>query len=180
MTAPGERPGLVPRAPGMSSPLEPAVGMARLVPMDPRDFDPFIERLVREYAADHVRLGRWTAEEGVSKAREETEKLLPKGLETPDNLLFTILAGSPEEKVGAIWLAIEPRGAFIYDLIVFEPYRRRGYAEEGMRLIEAVAREQGAQRISLHVFGDNQGARKLYSKLGYSETNVMMSKPLGA
>ncbi len=77
-----------------------------------------------------------------------------------------------------IWLAIEPRGGFVYDLRVFETYRRRGYAEQAMRLIEQVAREKGVGKVSLHVFGDNLGARKLYTKLGYSETNVLMSKSL--
>jgi len=152
--------------------------MVRLVSMDSTDFHPYLERLIREYAADHVRTGRWTEQEGPAKSREEVGKLLPAGLETPDNFLFTIIADPSQDKVGLIWLAIEPRGAFIYDLNVFEPHRRRGYAEEAMLLIEGVAREKGARKISLHVFGDNQGARMLYTKLGYCETNVAMSKSL--
>ena len=64
------------------------------------------------------------------------------------------------------------------DLIVEEAHRRRGYAEEAMRLAEAIAREKGASRISLHVFAHNVGARRLYDKLGYEETNVVMSKVL--
>jgi ribosomal protein S18 acetylase RimI-like enzyme len=47
-----------------------------------------------------------------------------------------------------------------------------------MILVEGVARKNGALRLSLQVFGTNQGARKLYVKLGYVETNVAMSKPL--
>ncbi len=77
-----------------------------------------------------------------------------------------------------IWLAIEPRGGFVYDLKVFEPFRRQGHAEHAMRLLEQVVRDHGAQKLSLHVFGDNHGARQLYVKLGYAETNVMMSKSL--
>jgi ribosomal protein S18 acetylase RimI-like enzyme len=152
--------------------------MVRLVPMDPGDFDPFFERLLREYADEHIRSGRWTQQEGLTKAQEEIRNLLPAGRETPNHFFFTIVVGPPDEKVGAVWLAIEPRGGFVYDLLVLEPYRRRGYAEEAMLLAERVAREKGALKISLHVFGSNQGARKLYTKLGYSETNVMMSKSL--
>ncbi len=44
--------------------------------------------------------------------------------------------------------------------------------------MEKIARDKGAQKISLHVFGYNLGARKLYTKLGYAETNVAMSKAL--
>ena len=152
--------------------------MVRLVPMAPADFDPFFERLVRGYADEHIRAGRWSPEEGLAEARKETQRLLPTGLQTPGHSLFTILADAPEKKVGALWLAIEPRGAFVYDLIVFEPFRRRGYAGEAMHLLEQVARYKGAKSILLHVFGDNQVARALYGKLGYRETNVMMAKSL--
>jgi ribosomal protein S18 acetylase RimI-like enzyme len=93
-----------------------------------------------------------------------------------NHFFFTIIAGSPDEKVGAIWLAVEPRGGFVYDLLIFERFRRMGYAEEAMRAIERVAIEKGARKLSLHVFGDNPGARKLYAKLGYAETNLIMSK----
>jgi ribosomal protein S18 acetylase RimI-like enzyme len=152
--------------------------MVRLVPMDANDFEPFLENLVQEYAKDHIRSGRWTEEEGPSEARKEVERLIPTGLDTPGQFFFTIMAGQPEEKVGALWFAVEPRGGFIYDLLVFEPYRRRGYAEAAMVRLESVAREKGVRKLALHVFGDNGGARKLYSKLGYSETNVVMAKSL--
>lgn len=152
--------------------------MVRLVPMSPGDFDSFLERLLTGYADENVRSGRWTKQESLAKAREETGKLLPAGRETPNHYFFTIVAGPADEKVGAVWLAIEPRGGFIYDLVVFEPYRRRGYAEAAMRLTEQVAREKGAARIGLHVFADNRAARNLYGKLGYSETDVIMYKPL--
>ncbi len=152
--------------------------MLRLVSMDPGDFDRYFEPLAREYAADHVKTGRWTEEEGLANAKEEIRKLLPAGLETPNQFLFTMVDLPSGDKVGLIWLAVEPRGGFIYDLRVFETYRRRGYAEQAMRLIEQVAREKGVGKVSLHVFGDNVVARKLYTKLGYSETNVLMSKSL--
>ena len=152
--------------------------MVRLVPMDPVDFDPYLRQLVGAYAADHIRAGRWSESEGLAKAWEETRQLLPAGLATPNHLFFSIRAGSPEENVGAAWLALDPRGAFLYDLLTFESFRRKGYAEAAMRAIERVARDRGAPKISLHVFADNLAARKLYSKLGYSETNVNMSKSL--
>lgn len=152
--------------------------MVRLTSMSAEDYLPFMENLLRGYAASHVRAGRWTAEESLTEARKETEKLLPAGRESPGHYFFTILSDPPEEKVGALWLAIDPRGGFIYDLMVFEPFRRRGYAEAAMRRLEDVAREKGADKLSLHVFGDNAGARRLYQKLGYAETNVILSKPL--
>jgi ribosomal protein S18 acetylase RimI-like enzyme len=152
--------------------------MVRLVTMGPVEFDPFLEHLTRSYAEEHIRAGRWNPEEGLAESRKEIQKLLPGGLETTNHFFYSIVGGSPEEKVGAIWLAIEPRGGFVYDLQLDDTFRRRGYAEEAMRLLEHVAEERGVRKISLHVFADNVGARKLYTKLGYVETNVVMSKTL--
>ncbi len=152
--------------------------MVRLAPMEETEYRPYIERLIRTYAADHVRAGRWTPAEGEGEARKEVERLLPQGLATPNQFLFSILAGEPESVVGRAWLAVEPRGGFVYDLEVDPPHRRRGYAEAAMRALEPIARARGADRLGLHVFGDNVGARGLYRKLGYSETHVIMSKPL--
>lgn len=153
--------------------------MVRLVPMTAAEYAPYIEVTTREYAEDNVHAGRWTASEAPVESRKQIQGLLPAGHETPNHFLFTIVAEPSEERVGILWLAVEPRGGFVYDLRIEERFRRRGYAEAGMRLAEAVSREKGADRISLHVFGGNDGARKLYAKLGYIETNVAMSKSLG-
>ena len=144
---------------------------------------PYLDRLIREYAGDHVRDGSWTAEASEERARSEVERLLPRGLETPDHYLFAIRVSS--EDVGRIWFARrqEPGGrpyAFVYDLIVYPSHRRRGYAEAAMRAIEPMVRKLGLDRISLHVFGFNTGAIRLYERLGYAPTNVVMAKPVGA
>jgi ribosomal protein S18 acetylase RimI-like enzyme len=153
--------------------------MVHLAPMNAADFAPYLENLVRTYAAENAKAGRWPEADALTESRKEIERLLPAGRETPNHFFFNIVAEPGEKSVGDLWLAIEPRGGFVYDLNVYESFRRKGYAEEGMRLAEGVARERGASKISLHVFAENTGARKLYVKLGYLETNVMMSKSLG-
>lgn len=160
------------------SPVPVPGAMVRLVPMESSDFGPFLEALVHGYAEDHVRDGQWSPEESLARSRAETGQLLPQGLQTPGHLFFSIVAGAPEEKVGVLWLAIQPRGGFVYDLEIFEPFRRRGYAEEAMRRAERELLDRNVHRIALHVFGPNQGARRLYAKLGYEETNVLMAKRL--
>jgi ribosomal protein S18 acetylase RimI-like enzyme len=152
--------------------------MVRLVPMTAAEFRPYIEASTREYAEENARAGRWTSNEALAEAQKQIQGLLPAGPETPNHFLYQIVAGPTDERVGILWLAVEPRGGFVYDLRIEERFRRHGYAEAGMRLAEAVVREKGADRISLHVFGGNTGARKLYEKLGYAETNVAMSKSL--
>jgi ribosomal protein S18 acetylase RimI-like enzyme len=152
--------------------------MVILVPMEPAEFDAYATNLIERYAAEHVKGGRWTAAEAPAEARKEIDQLLPQGIATPHHYLMSILHGPDRERVGVIWLAIEPRGGFIYDLEIFERHRRRGYAEEAMRQVERVARGHGAEKLRLHVFGDNDRARRLYAKLGYVETNVAMAKTL--
>lgn len=103
--------------------------MVRLVPMEAGEFGPYLPTLARDYAAEHVRTGRWAPEEGLPKTQEEIRQILRAGPETPNHYLFTIVAGTPEERVGMVGLAIEPRGGFVYDLSIREPHRRQGYAE---------------------------------------------------
>lgn len=151
--------------------------MVEFAPMDPSEFEPYLERLLASYAEEHIRTGRWTREEGPAEARKEVTHLLPQGLKTPNQYLFSVRDGA--DRVGLLWLAIEPRGGFVYDIEIFEAFRRRGFAREAMRYAEKVAGEKGAKSISLHVFGSNTAARRLYDGLGYQETNVIMSKSLG-
>ena len=157
-----------------------APASVRLVPMTDQEYSSLMDELYRTYAADHVRAGRWSEAESVQKSREEIGKMLPEGRKTADHLFFTIRAGPGDEPVGAVWFAFQPTGAFVYDLEIRSAFRRRGYAEEAMRALEPMARDRGSDHIRLHVFGDNDGARKLYRKLGYVETNVLMAKALGA
>jgi ribosomal protein S18 acetylase RimI-like enzyme len=152
--------------------------MVQLTPMKPAEYDAYFEDLIQRYALENIRAGRWTEKDGAAEARKEVEKILPSGLQTANQFLFDITSGPADQRVGVVWLALEPRGGFVYDLQVFEPFRRKGYAEAAMRLLESVAQEKGAKKISLHVFGQNHGARALYAKLGFTETNVAMSKAL--
>jgi ribosomal protein S18 acetylase RimI-like enzyme len=66
--------------------------------------------------------------------------------------------------------------AFIYDIIIFEEYRRRGYGEATMLAVEEKVREQGLNSIALHVFGHNHAAKTLYEKIGYEITDINMMK----
>ena len=146
--------------------------------MTPEEYGPFMERLIPDYAAEHIVSGRWSAEDSLAGARKEVERLLPQGIATPNEHFLTLLGGTPEERVGYLWLHLDKNNGFVYDLWIAEPHRRKGYAREGMRAVEPYARERGATRIALHVFGHNAPARELYRSLGYGERDVVMAKDL--
>jgi ribosomal protein S18 acetylase RimI-like enzyme len=67
---------------------------------------------------------------------------------------------------------------FIYDIVIEEHLRGKGYGRAALLLLEDVARALGKRRISLHVFAHNDRARRLYEELGYRPTNIVMAKEL--
>lgn len=161
-----------------ASPLTPA--QVRLVPLPPAELDDYLELLIREYAQDHVRDGQWTEAEAPARARRDVGRLLPRGVDTPDQYLRAIVADRAGVPVGRLWYAVRreegPPHLFIYDLLIFENERGHGYGEAAMRALEPIARELGVSRIGLHVFGHNGIAIRLYERLGYRTTNLLMSK----
>ena len=68
--------------------------------------------------------------------------------------------------------------AWVYSIEVDESARRRGVARAAFVELERVARARGLRFVSLHVFGHNDGARRLYEELGFEPTNITMRKDL--
>ncbi len=151
----------------------------RMVPMTQEEYGPYMERLIPEYAAEHVANGRWSAEESLAEARKAIDRLLPQGMATPTEHFLQVVAGTPEQRVGTLWLHLERTNGFLYDLRIDEAHRRHGYAYAAMLALESYAKDRGAGRIALHVFGHNAGARKLDKSLGYGDRDVVKAKELG-
>jgi RimJ/RimL family protein N-acetyltransferase len=154
-----------------------------LVEMEETRFREYRKRLVRDYAADKVRAGVWSADGAEDMATKELEGLLPDGTRTRGHYLYSVRDESVPAEVGMVWVSPRDSGAgralWIYDIIVHDRFRRRGYASRILHLVEDKARELGAGRVELHVFGHNQGAQALYEKLGYTPTSIVMAKPVG-
>ncbi len=156
--------------------------MTRLVQMPEQVYRAYVEHSIAEYAQDHTRAGRWRPEEALQHATEEYQKLLPDGLHTKNQYLFLIEDEVIHQPVGVLWFGVEERRnktrAFVYDIIIYEQFRRRGYGEQAFRLLEEKVQALGLTTIGLHVFGHNHAAQALYQKLGYAPTNIMMEKHL--
>ena len=143
-----------------------------------RKLDAFLKIGIPQFAADKVQSGNWPQEGAVERSRQESAQLLPQGLATPHHHFFAVIQASPHERLGWLWLMVEKQEAFIYEIIIDEPYRRQGYGRKTMQLAEREAKRLGATKMGLHVFGFNHTARALYEKLGYAITNINMSKTL--
>lgn len=142
----------------------------------------FRAHLARHYAQDKVIAGAWSPEEAPRRAEADLDSLLPDGTNTRDHFLYALRDATTSEEVGTLWLAVQNQGAgrvvWIYDIEIFDPFRRKGYATETLAASERKARELGADRIELQVFGHNEAARALYEVSGYAPTSIVMSKQL--
>ena len=156
-------------------------GVSTLRPMTAAEFAEWVGQSIVDYAADKVASGQWTADESLALSRREIDELLPQGLETPGNHLFTIV-DSLGVAVGMLWFAVKKKFgadiAFVFDVDIRPERRRQGHAERAFLAVEEEARRLGLAGMALHVFGHNHGARALYAKLGFQPTNISMFKPI--
>ena len=151
----------------------------RLRAMTASEFDVFRARSEVGYAQAHVEAGDWDAEHAAQRAKEETQSLLPAGLDTPGMLFVTAEA---DAVVGRAWVALQQgarAGAWIFDIEIDAEHRGRGHGRALLEAVEQLARERGAHAIGLNVFARNEVASNLYRKAGYETTSLHMRKALG-
>jgi ribosomal protein S18 acetylase RimI-like enzyme len=145
------------------------------------EFEAFRSRLVREYAAEHVRAGNWTEDEAEARSAEQTDELLARGVDTPGMLLL-MAETSGGETVGHVWVGLERRpgfpGAWIYAIEIATHERGKGYGRALLRAAERETARHGVRTIGLNVFGPNTVARNLYESAGYEVASLQMHKEL--
>lgn len=156
------------------------MGDVSLRPMNDAEYAAWYPRAIVEYADGHVKAGSMPADKALGLATKQFAELLPDGLETAEHHLLIGTVGG--ERVGILWLNIAAKGggvtSFVYDVEVEADQRGKGYGRAMMVGAETYSRDQGAEAIKLHVFGDNTVARSLYDSLDYVATNINMAKSL--
>jgi GNAT superfamily N-acetyltransferase len=145
------------------------------------EYDAYADRQMREYVESLT--GIVPPELAVEKARRDVERFLPHGLATERQRLL-VAENAAGQVVGSVWLGMEdPRTgstelAWLHDIRVEADHRRSGYGAAILTAVEALARDAGALRLGLNVFGDNAAAIALYERGGYQVTTQQMAKPL--
>ncbi len=152
--------------------------MVKLVKMLQSDFEPYLERGIHEYAADHVRNGNWTAEEALEKSRKQFQDLLPEGVNSKDQFLYSIVDEATNNKMGLLWVQVRGQNAFIYDFQLDEEFRGKGFGKQALAAMDEELKSMNVQSVGLHVFGDNVNAQQLYKKMGFEVTGMHMKKRL--
>lgn len=155
-------------------------GDPRLRPATQAEFDEWMPEQEASYAELIIASGSMPPEAAREKARRDTQRTWSAGLGTPGQFVFRVIAG--DEPVGWLWLAVpgpdDPAMAWVYDVVVDEAHRGRGYGRQAMLLAEREARARGMTSIGLNVHGQNSVAISLYDSLGYAVTAQQMKKPL--
>ena len=151
--------------------------MVRLEALQQDDFERFLEREVRGYAEDHVRNGNWPAEGALERSRKEFEFYLPDGIHTQDQYLWSLVDDS-DSKIGVLWVQLKDHKAFIFDFVIDEEFRGKGFGRQSLAAMDETLKSMGAESVALHVFGDNIIAQELYKKAGYQITDIQMRKKL--
>ncbi|TRZ65195.1 MAG: GNAT family N-acetyltransferase [Rhodocyclaceae bacterium] len=156
--------------------------MSVLRSMTEPEYRSWLTETIPAYAADKVASGQWSEEASIALSKKEFDELLPQGLETPDNYLFTIV-DRQASAVGVLWFAVKTkfnaRVAYVFDVTVRQDRQREGHAFRAFLALEDELRTLGLSGIALHVFGHNVGAQALYAKLGFHPTNISLFKPVG-
>ena len=172
--------GRAPHPPAVAAMTPPPV--VRFVPFARADYEAWLAQAIPAYALDHVRDGQWTVAESVGRSAEAHALLLPQGESTPGHTFVRLRVPGEDADAGHLWWAeVEAggrTGAYVYGIEVAEHARRRGVARAAFAELERVARARGLRFVSLHVFGHNVAARRLYEELGFAPTNITMRKEL--
>ena len=147
------------------------------------EYEAWLQEAIAAYAADKVASGQWSKDESLALSQKENDELLPQGLQTPENYLYTIVDAESRE-VGMLWFAVKTkfnaRIAYVFDIIVHAQRQREGHALRAFQALEQEVARLGLSGIALHVFGHNTAARALYAKLGFEPTNISLFKAVDA
>ncbi len=78
--------------------------------------------------------------------------------------------------VGYLWVAENTnfKTAYIYQISLFEKYRRQGFARAALHKLSVDCKAKGIVSINLNVFAYNGGARALYQELGFKDAATAM------
>lgn len=148
--------------------------MIQLRPMSDAEFDAYLEQLIPKYAREGARATGMLPEEALKFARNQISRLLPDGRRTTDHHFITVVDDCGDT-AGILWFAErldrDPPDVFIYDIVIEESRRGRGFGSASMRALEEEVARIPLNAISLHVFSTNQSAIRLYERLGYECTH---------
>ncbi len=106
--------------------------------MTEAEYSMWAPRSRREYAADKMKANSLSQQEADKIAEDSFKTLLPEGLKSKDNFLYSV-KNENQENIGFIWFMIrgnaDNRRAFVCDIVIEEPYHGQGFCKKTMQLL---------------------------------------------
>ena len=140
--------------------------------MNEDEFQSYADKDVKGYAQTLIKGRGLDAETALTESEKEFKSMLPDGLYTKDQFLMFILDAQSGTPVGEIWFGYEEedgkKQVFLAEFLIYEGYRRKGYATSALSEMERIAEADGCAVSALYVWDHNPGAYKLYEKCGYA------------
>ena len=150
--------------------------MVSLRPFREEEYPAWNEAHRAEYERGLVEFAGLSSAAARAKVDQDVPSVLPDGLATADTRFWVI--EDDGRRVGTIFLGIRGGEAWLYDIVIDEAERGRGFGRAAMLALEDEVRALGHDSIGLNVWGGNLVARSLYQSLGYAERAVHMRKTL--
>ena len=122
----------------------------------------------------------FSTEEASLNIEQNGKSLFDSGIPNDEQRVFHVM--DKEVKVGFLWLATREKHNtgewYVYDIMIDEEFRGKGFGRSTMRAAEDYVKSQGGTILELNVFGPNAVARGLYESLGYKTMTIGMRKNL--
>jgi RimJ/RimL family protein N-acetyltransferase len=144
------------------------------------EFSRYRKLSLESYAQDIARNFRRPIDVVRIEAKEQVRRILRDGLSTPGHFLYNVLEKKTGETIGLIWFNVDndKKRAFLYDILIYQSYRGKGYGRRTLELLETKLRHLGVTQFGLHVFAHNRVAIKLYKAHGFYTASFNMQKDI--
>jgi ribosomal protein S18 acetylase RimI-like enzyme len=153
--------------------------MIRLVALPDQDLEEWLALMWADYRSQLLSAG-FSSEEASLNIEQNEKALFDNGVPNDHQRVFHVM--DEEVKVGSLWLATREKqnaGAwYVYDIMIDEEFRGKGFGRSTMRAAEEYVKSQGGTILELNVFGPNTVARGLYESLGYKTMTIGMRKDI--
>lgn len=156
--------------------------MVTLRDMLPREFPPYKEYFIDDYAREIVENYGHSMAAAISMAKKDLESSFPYGPVSDKHTLLCIEVEVNQKPVlvGYLWHCknTSDSSTYIYDFYIYDAYRGKGYGKQAIGVFEKQLQGEGIGQIKLRVAYENKRALKLYEDLDFKISGYNMSKNL--
>jgi ribosomal protein S18 acetylase RimI-like enzyme len=152
--------------------------MITLSRVNEAEFKRYLDFMIPDHAQEITNNFNLTIEQALEESEMMMNDMFKDGLSTEGQYLYNIVDVNSNEKVGLLWYSIisEINQAYLYHILIDEFKRGKGFGSKTLEKLQEILKDSGVKSIGLSVFGNNEGAYRLYKKLGYSNTRISMEK----